>query len=266
MKVTDKDYYMDGYLKNNLDLLMKAVKKNWDGVIMVDGVEGSAKSTLAAAIGYYLDPNYSLQNVVFNQDQFFKAVDNAKPLTVIHWDEFVLGGLSTEAMNSLQNALIKKITTIRKKQLFIILVMPWFFMMRPYFAIGRSRCLIHCYSHDGISRGRFKFYSYVKKQSLYHQGKKFYSYHVKPDFYGTFTDTFGLFWDQDEYDKKKEKAIVELTDKPDKRESRYKKVLSLALKEIREECHYEWKQMSKVLKTPESTIRRWATTTEESSM
>jgi len=211
MKVTDKNYYMDETLCKNLDILKKAVKKKWDGFIMVDGIEGSAKTTLAAAISYYLSKDYNIDSVVFTQEQFFERVDKAKIGSVVHWDEFVFGGLSTEALNKVQNALIKKITTIRKKQLFIILVMPWFFMMRPYFAIGRSRCLIHTYTPDGISRGRFKFYSFIKKQRLYHTGKKEYQYFIPPDFLGRFTDTFGTFWSEEEYEKKKDKAIIALT-------------------------------------------------------
>ena len=110
---TENEYYMDKTLVDNLNILKKAVRNKWDGFIMFDGVEGSAKTTLAAATAKYLDPNYNIDNVIFTQDQFFEAVDHAKKESVIHWDEFIFGGLSTEAMNQTQNALIKKITTIR---------------------------------------------------------------------------------------------------------------------------------------------------------
>jgi len=250
---TDKQYYMNATLAANLDILKKAVAKKWDGFIMIDGIEGSAKTTLASTIAYYLDNNYNLDNVVFTQDQFNETVDNARPGTVIHWDEFIFGGLSTEALNKVQNMLIKKITTIRKKRLYILLVMPWFFMMRPYFAIGRSRCLIHTYTPDGITRGVFKFYSFIKKQKLYHTGKKEYQYYTKPDFIGNFTDTFGRFWNEKDYDSKKEKAIKELTKEQDKKKDIWKPRVITLLRYIKE--NHSYSQIGKILKMSKGQIQ-----------
>ena len=31
-------FYMDGYLKSNLDLLKKVIKKDWDMVFLIDGL------------------------------------------------------------------------------------------------------------------------------------------------------------------------------------------------------------------------------------
>lgn len=260
MKVTDKGYYMDETLIENLDLLKKAVEKKWDGIIMIDGIEGSAKTTFAGAIAYYLNQDYGLDNVVFTQEQFFEAVDNSKPGQVIHWDEFVFGGLSTEALNKVQNALIKKMTTIRKKRLYILLLMPWFFMMRPYFAIGRSRCLIHTYTPDGITRGRFKFYSFINKQKLYHAGKKEYQYYIKPNFIGHFTDTFGMFFDEKEYEKKKDKAIESLSKEQDKKKDKYLATLGKAVILLKDTYKMSWSDVSRELKHPISTVRSWYVT------
>lgn len=250
---------MDQYLIDNLEVLKKAVAKKWDGIVMVDGIEGSAKTTLVGACAYYLDPNYGIDSVVFTQDQFFKMVDTAKAGSVIHWDEFIFGGLSTEALNKVQNALIKKMTTIRKKRLYIFLVMPWFFMMRPYFAVGRSRCLIHTYTPDGISRGRFKFYSFAKKQKLYHIGKKEYRYTIKPNFIGRFTDTFGMFWDEKDYEKKKDEAIESLSKEPanKKKSDKWKRRGLHCLVYLKDIEKKSWTQLEKVFNESNSTIRYW---------
>lgn len=256
MKVTDKDYYMDGYLVQNLNHLKKAVKKGWDGFIMVDGIEGSAKTTLTAACSYYLDNNYNLDNVVFSPEQFNNAVDHAIPGSVIHWDEFVMGGLSTEALNKMQNILVKKMTTMRKKQLYVFLVVPWFFMMRPYFSVARSRALIHCYTPDGISRGTFRFYSYVTKKRLYFNGKKFYNYSTQnADFYGRFTDTFGLFWDKEEYDKKKEIAIRSIGNTEEKVTPQKEKALVNILNTFRD--IYSIRELADIANVPRATLHNW---------
>jgi hypothetical protein len=262
VKVTSKNYYLDGYLKENLDHLSKAVSKGWDGVVLIDGVEGSAKSTLGSACAYYLDNSFSLDRVVFSQEQFMKAVDSSKPGSAIVWDEFIMGGLSTEAMSRSQNVLIKKMTTIRKKNLYIFLIVPWFFMVRAYFAVGRSRALIHTYSPDGISRGYFQFYSYKTKKSLYLNGRKRFNYNVvKPDFNGRFTNTFGMFWDAEEYDKKKEEAILKITDgQAEKVTPAKEKAIYALLKLIKE--HYSFAEISRLTGIPLTNVHRWHSTTQ----
>jgi len=256
-----KHYYIAKTLKENLDFLKKAVAMNWDGVVMVDGIEGSAKTTIAAMMCNYVDPKFTLDNVVFTQDQFNKLVDSSKPGTAILWDEFVFGGLSTEALGKQQNNLIKKMTTIRKKRLYIFLVMPWFFMMRPYFAVGRSRFLIHTYSHDGISRGRFKFYSYNKKKLLYTYGKKEMNYKgTTPDFIDRFTNTDGFFWDSVKYDEKKEAAIQSLTNEDNGLTQNQKKralAAGRAAIHLKDKLLHTWKEISEIMGTPSKTLQDW---------
>lgn len=212
VKVNGLSYYMDGYLKKNLTHLMRSVDNKWDGVVVVDGMEGSAKTTLTSACAHFCsNGTYSLKDLFFTVEQFEEWVDNAPPGAAGHWDEFVFGGLSEEALSRIQIALIKKMTLIRKKRLFIFLVIPYIFMLRQYFAIARSRALIHVYSPDGISRGYFKFYDYHQKRNLYFKSKKNWAYDQPFSFQGRFVNYEGLFWDPEEYDTKKEAAIKSLS-------------------------------------------------------
>ena len=218
-------FYMNKYLKNNVDnYLVKAVMKKFDGNILISGMEGSGKSCTAFTIAKYVDPTFpglplndgttrrTCERIVFTQQQFMEQVDKAKPRTAIVWDEMVMGGLAQDASSEAQKVLIKKMVTIRKKQLFLIFILPSIFMLRLYFAVFRSRALIHFYSPDGISRGRFKFYSYDTKRRLFILGKKEYNQDcVRPDFVGDCTNTMGFFFNIKEYDKKKEEAIQQIT-------------------------------------------------------
>src|SRR3990167_940574 len=81
-----------------------------------------------------------------------------------------------------------------------------------YYAVGRTRALIHVYTPDGISRGKFKIYNYNEKRELYMKNKRNYSYDgIKPSYTnGNFIDTEGLFYSAKEYDDKKEEAIRSL--------------------------------------------------------
>ena len=69
-------FYMDGYLKDNLETyLIGGVKRKWDGVVLVTGIEGSGKTTIASTICSFCDPNFTLKKLVFTVPQFFDAVD-----------------------------------------------------------------------------------------------------------------------------------------------------------------------------------------------
>jgi hypothetical protein len=170
--------WLDGYVMEWMEHAKKAVDKNWDYVVLIDGVEGSGKSGLAMTCAYYLDKSFSHERVVFTPEQFIEAVDKSSPGQAIVWDEFVLGGLSDDALKEIQTTVIKKLVTIRKKRLYIFLVIPYLFMLRTYFAVGRTRLLIHTHSLDGLARGYYRLYNYDAKKKLYFRGKKFYDYAV----------------------------------------------------------------------------------------
>lgn len=196
--------YIDGILQKNLDRLKEAVSDDWDGVIIVDGVEGAGKSTLAQQIGFYCDPTLTLDRVVFSSEPFKKAIDKAEKKQAIVYDEAYGALASKKTMSQMTHAIINKLTRIRKKNLFLIIVLPTFFDMTKYVSLWRSRCLIHVVA-EGFDRGYFKFYNYHKKKDLYVKGKKFYDYKcVFPNFSGRFTNFYPC--GKEEYLKKKDEA------------------------------------------------------------
>jgi len=237
-----RGYYLDGYLKSNLDeYFIKAVKKKWDGVMLITGMEGSAKSTNAFSIAKYVDPGFPgeplddgtsrrhCDRIVFTPQQTIEAIDTSKPGQAIVMDEAVLNFLAQDASSDVQKLLIKKMVTIRKKRLFIFIVIPSIFLLRKYIAIFRTRALIHFYSPDGFSRGYGKVYSYDTKRKLYVRGiKEFNQDCVQPDFRIRATDTTGYFFDDNEYQLKKNMAIKELTtDKDNKKDEKSKKIMKV---------------------------------------
>jgi hypothetical protein len=208
-----RGFQLDDNLYSNLkNYLIPAVERKWDAIGLITGMEGSGKSTVAFTIAYTCDQSFDIDRIVFTPEQLLKAIDKAKPGQAIVFDEAVLGMMSQDASTQIQSVLIKKFVTIRKKRLFIFLVIPSIFLLRKYFAIFRTRFLLHTFSPDGINRGFFKFYGYTKKRQLYVRGlKEFDQGIVRDDFQGRFTDTAGFFFDQEEYEIKKDDAIHLLT-------------------------------------------------------
>ncbi len=218
-------FYLDENLKSNLDdSLMKSVAAKWDGVFVVTGMEGAGKTTLTSAVLKYLDPTFpgkplgdgttrrTCERIVFSPDEFITAIDNAQPGQAIQCDEAVLEFLAGDAATAMQKMLIKKMVTIRKKRLYIAFVIPSIFNFKKDMAVRRTVFLLHAYSPDRIQRGSFKFYNYDNKRMLFMKGKKDDNQSAAPpNFIGAFTDVEGLFYDVNEYDKKKNKAIESLT-------------------------------------------------------
>jgi hypothetical protein len=179
------------------------VSKNHN-IILFNNIiaNNSGKSTIASQVALYLDPTYNLDRCTFTADQFIQAVITAERYTCVVFDE-AFGYLnSRQALSKFNRSLIKVMSEMGSRNLFIIIVLPSFFELDKYPALHRSVSLIHVYQ-----RGKFSSYGYSKKKSLYIAGKKFYSYATTPDFIGRFTKHFTL--EVDEYKKKKSKFILQ---------------------------------------------------------
>lgn len=183
-----------------METLMENVRKDYDAFIIVSGREGCGKTTLANQLALFVDPTYNIDRCVFTAEQFLDAVENAERYQAIVFDE-TMGYLSSRgSMSKFNRTLIKVMSEMRFKNLFVFLCIPNFFELDRYPAMHRSTGLLHVYA-----RGKFGSYGYGKKKLLYLKGKKFYSYNVAPDYIGNFPKYFPL--DKDEYDEKKKEGI-----------------------------------------------------------
>lgn len=212
-------FYIDGILKQNLDeYFIRAVYNGLDGIAIISGTEGGGKTVISCMLAYYCDqtfPGENCERIVFSGMELMKAIDKAKRGEAIVLDEAILSLGSQDHSSYIQKVLIKKFVTIRKKNLFIFLILPSFFMLRKYFAIFRTRFLLHVYMPDGVKRGFFGVYNRSTKRLLYIKGlKEMDMQAVKPNYRGRFTDTYGFFFDPEIYEKRKDQAISNLTTDP----------------------------------------------------
>jgi len=204
------EYYMDSRLKFNLDekVIKSLQKKDKDCVIVMDGKEGSGKSTFAIQIGRYVDPSFNLSRIVFSPDDFREAILKARKGQCIIYDEAFTGFSSRASLSPVNRVLVSLAMQMRQKNLFIIIVLPTIFLLDRYMAMFRTKALIHVYENKGI-RGYFRLFNARKKQILLLKGQKTMSYFVKTKFKGRFYGKFALGDDEIEkkYRLKKEKAL-----------------------------------------------------------
>ncbi|MGD2072161.1 MAG: hypothetical protein PVG65_01560 [Candidatus Thorarchaeota archaeon] len=203
VKAGKHKFYLDGYLQSNLDVSIKEVRKrDFDRFILAVGREGFGKTTLLSQCALYCDNTFNLNRVYFTPEQFLEGVVNADKYTSHLFDETVWGLGSRQAMNKINKVLIKVMTEMRSKNLFVFMAIPNFFMIDWYVAQHRTTGLLYIYK-----RGSFGSYDYPTKKKLYMQGKKYHSYKIPPNFIGRFVKYFPL--DKEIYEKKKQQAIDE---------------------------------------------------------
>ncbi len=242
----EHSFYIDGYHLANLDALGKNVRKDYDAFVLYVGKEGYGKSTIAMQDAIYVDPTFNLDRVCFTIDQFVEAVEKAEKYQAIVFDE-TMGYLSNRQSSSKFNRiLIKIMSEMRSKNLFVFLCIPSFFIMDWYVAYHRTSGMIRIHE-----RGRFCSYDYKKKQELFMKGKKSYSYCVPANFFGKFTKYFPV--DKEAYEIKKQESIKQwenITGKQDKWKEQRDKLIGFLYREHR----YTQQQIATVVGLDESSI------------
>jgi len=198
---------IDNVLKKELDKIKHAViKKDRDYVMVIDGEEGSGKSVLAMQIAKYFDPNFDLDNICFNSDQFIDRLKKSPKFACVLLDEAYSSANARASITEVNRSLVGVSTEMRQQNLFVILVIPSFFDLDRHFALWRCRSLLHVYFRKDGSRGSFIIFPKTQKKYLYLNGKKFYDY-SKP--ISPFPAcSFPHYYPIDEMDYRKKKSMA----------------------------------------------------------
>jgi hypothetical protein len=247
-------YSMSIRLKRNLDtkVIPDLKEKDKDCFLVIDGPEGAGKSWLALQLGKYVDPSLDLSRVVFNADAFREAVLSAKKGQCVVFDEAFTGLSSRSSLSIINKVLIGLTMQMRQKNLFILIILPSYFMLDKYIALFRAKALIHVFECHG-RRGYFRLYNREKKKLLYLIGKNTYSYNTKlirTKFRGRFYGKFALGDDSVEqlYRKKKEKALSESEQSPmSAGQAKYKEQRDILVWRLRKELGLKYQDMEDYL-------------------
>ncbi len=214
LKTREIDFFMDNVARNNLDeVRYRVLEKDFDFVTVVDGREGSGKSVLAMQYGAYLDPNFSLDNIVFTAEDFIKKIKDPKIKkgACILLDEGFNAINSRASMSEINRSMGAIATEMRQKNLFIIIVLPSFFDLDKQFALHRASSLIHVYLKDSVERGQYLIFPRSKKLYLYLNGKKTYNYSKPKSPFPPCKFSKHYVVDEEEYRKKKADAFKKRT-------------------------------------------------------
>lgn len=237
-----RGFYMQGYLKQNLDGIPLFLKKAWDcvGIVSGHGKVRIGKSTLAAQISFYLawklaggevitnekgqvvktiSPKEEVkfilkENVVFSADELQERASTLYKKyganQVLLYDEGRQGLDSARAMESINKGMEDFFQECGFMGHIIIIVLPNFFKLHEDYAVARSLFLIDVFTDKEFNRGYFNFYNERQKEYLFFFGKKKIGITAKysatnESFWGKFTPW--LPFDKDEYEKLKKVAM-----------------------------------------------------------
>lgn len=199
-------YHIDKKMLKLLEKVKEKInKKDEDYVMIVDGYDGSGKSTAAQQWGKYVDPTLDLSRICMTADEFKKAIINAKSKECVIYDEAVTGVSASESITRIGRLLKSMMMQMRQKNLFVIVIIPTVFELNKYIVLFRSRFLIHIYESNG-RKGYFAGFNRKYTKLLYLKGKKTYSYKVRTPFTGRFYGKYVV--NEQEYRKKKEEALI----------------------------------------------------------
>jgi len=235
-------FYMDGYLKQNLDSISNYLNKAWDCVCIVSG-HGKVrigKSTMASQIAFYLAWCLAGGQTITNEEKkvieiispknpvrfnlkenvVFSAEDLQEAATKLHekygknqvilYDEGRQGLDSARAMETINKGMEDFFQECGLMGHVIIIVVPNFFKLHEDYAVARSLFLVDVFHDKNFSRGYFNFYNERQKEYLFFFGKKRIGISAKysatnENFWGRFTAW--LPFDKDEYEKLKKEAM-----------------------------------------------------------
>lgn len=170
----------------------------------------SGKSKFGDILGSYastcLKTKYGIDNICMTPEEFKKRIENADKNDVVIYDEAHRGMGSRRSLSEINNILVDLMMEMGQKNLFVIIILPTFFMLDKYPALYRARGLFHVYERKH-KRGFWVYFNERDKLKLYRLGKKEFNYNCMhyPKFRGRFYNQYAV--DKDEYIKKKAKSF-----------------------------------------------------------
>jgi len=212
IKTTEgNEYHIDDKLLQEIETKVKPAltKQDKDICFLVDGQEASGKSWFAIQLAKAVDPSFNIDRICFTSEEFRDAILTAEKFQAIIFDEAFVGLSSRSSLSDTNQMLVSLMMQCRQKNLFLLVVLPSFFLLDKYAALWRSRGLFHIVE---TARGRrmWVFYDRRNKELLYLYGKKTYDYkYPKSYFRGWFYNKFALGEEAEiNYRKKKEEALM----------------------------------------------------------
>ena len=211
-----KTYFMDKYLKAQLDKKAAHMKQNDDLLVIIVGDEGAGKSEFRDQIGDYLAWKFKTDftvesNIHFRYKEYMKEALNAAKFTVHSHDE-ARRDLNKLRMMSHSNVTFNNyLSECRDNNQVHIILLPSFADLDPYVATHRATFVLKVYKVEDpdepekLIRGVFSAWSCKRDKEKTKEANKSTSNKFPPEmfaFFGAFPNQ--RIFSEVEYSKKKD--------------------------------------------------------------
>lgn len=192
-------------LHNLLAARKNAIKYNGDLLIVIDGEEGSGKSTFARQVAKILDRKFTEEQITFSTAEAMQSHYDLPSWRSIILDESKPDLNRKRTMSTKNIHFTDFLSQSRILNKFFIVVLPSIYDLDKYVAEHRAKLLLHTYKNKKQQLGQFSFFGKRGIKKLFNFCSKYRTYDVKPSFIGRFTEAEVV--DTKRYDEMKRKAV-----------------------------------------------------------
>jgi len=234
------NYPIEDRLIQKIDLMLKRCTTNnpkRDAVLLCEGAEGEGKTTFSVGLGYYAawktGREFDHTHVYFDLRKMIDFLKSTEDQIAI-WDEPALQSMSKDALSTIVKDLERLLMMARKKRHFIIINVAYFNKFSEYIVWQRPLGMIHVYSRNEITPGRFVYIRKKNLEKLWYdwkiKHKRNYRKYCSKGIRGSFPDVMNPDYkhnvlsnfDINHYEREKDKAIMSIGSVKDKRSHREK--------------------------------------------
>jgi len=150
------------FLQEYVESVKSHLKAKWDWVHVVDGMEGSGKSTFGLLIKAIYEGEWNLDRIIYDARELVENMEKLPRKSCIMMDEIILTSYKRDASTAINKVLNKAFSIVRDRNLFFILILPSYFDLDKDLR-KRARYRTYCYG-KGTQRGWVIFYQIVRTQ------------------------------------------------------------------------------------------------------
>lgn len=173
MRVTRFNYALEDSLvekcKKIADRVTRDTKKK-DAVILIEGPEGSGKTTMSIAMAYYISEltgrKFNHEQIFFDAEKLIHHLQNTDNQIVI-WDEPSLSALTGDFATKTTKNVTRLMMMMRKKRHVVFMNITYFHRFFNYAVTDRAAAMIHIYERKSTGQYRFIWIPGKKLGNLY---------------------------------------------------------------------------------------------------
>ena len=202
--------YYDGFVEKLVEkILIKRFDNKFDNLVIINGGEGSGKSTFAMGLCHLyaekLGIKFDVDNIVFSGREMV-TLATTKKKSIIMYDEAIQGLMGAQWQNKIQQTIIQALMMARKNNNLFVLCVPAFERLNPYLVYDRAILLVDVYT-KGYKRGFASVYNKRGIRYYYDLKKAKKNKKPKPLYQVRFIDHSDKVIDKEAYECKKDTAI-----------------------------------------------------------